>query len=83
VLSPGRDPHWFGWRGPLKLGMADSLTAITRLRIFEMVLRRTMMRKESGESEEALPGLSRTIPFAVLREGGWYPKATRGERRSD
>jgi len=49
-LSPGKEPHWFGWRRPLDLAMADSLTVITRSRIFEMVLRRTMMRKEAGES---------------------------------
>ena len=49
-LSPGREPHRFGWRRPLDLAMADSLTVITLSRIFEMVLRRTMMRKEVGES---------------------------------
>jgi len=49
-LSPGQEPHWFGWRRPLDLAMAASLTIITRLRIFEMVLRRTIMRKEAGES---------------------------------
>ena len=48
--SPGKEPHWFGWRRPLNLAMADSLSVITRSRIFEMVLRRTMMRKEAGES---------------------------------
>jgi len=61
---------------------ADSLTVIIRSTIFKMVLRRTMMLKEAGESSEALPGLSRTTPFAVLIEGGWYPKCTRGLRRS-
>jgi len=81
-LSPGKEPHWFGWRRPLDLAKADSLTAITSSRMFEMVLRRTMMRKEAGESQEALPGLSRTTPLAVLMEGGWYPKATKGERSS-
>ena len=49
-LSPGREPHWFGWRRPLDLVMANSLTVITRSRIFKKVLRRTMMRKEAGES---------------------------------
>jgi len=49
-LSPGKEPHWFGWRRPLDLAMADSLTVITRSRIFEMALRRKMMRKEAGES---------------------------------
>jgi len=49
-LSPGKEPHWFGWRRPFDLAMADSLTFITRSRIFEMVLRSTIMRKEPGES---------------------------------
>ena len=49
-LSPGREPHWFGWRRPFDLAMADSLTVITRSRMFEMVLRSTIMRKEVGES---------------------------------
>jgi len=49
-LSPGKERHWFGWRRALDLAMADSLTVITRSRIFEMVLRRTMMRKEAGDS---------------------------------
>jgi len=40
------------------------------------------MRKGAGESWEALPGLSRTTPLAVLREEGWYPKAAKGERSS-
>ena len=48
--NPGRDPHWFGCRRFLDLAMADSRTVITRSRIFEMVFRRTMMRKEAGES---------------------------------
>jgi len=49
-LSPGREPHWFEWRRPFDLAMADSLTVITHSRTFEIVLRRTMMRKEAGES---------------------------------
>jgi len=49
-LSPGREPHWFGWRRPLDLAMTDSLTVITCSRIFEMVLRRRIMWKEAGES---------------------------------
>ena len=81
-LSPGREPHWLGWRRPFDLAIADSLTVIIHSTILEMVLRRTMMRKEAGESYEALPGLSSTTPFAVLREGGWYPKSIEGERRS-
>jgi len=49
-LSPRREPHWFWCRRPLDLAMADSRTVITRSRIFEMVFRRTMMRKDAGES---------------------------------
>jgi len=49
-LSPGREPDWFWWSTPLDLAMADSLTVIIRSRIFEMVLRRTMIQKEAGES---------------------------------
>jgi len=49
-LGPGKEPHSFGWRRPLDLAMADNLTVMTLSRIFEMVLRRTMMRKEAGES---------------------------------
>jgi len=49
-LSPGREPHWFGWRRPFDLATADSLTVITLSRTFETVLRRTMTRKEAGES---------------------------------
>jgi len=49
-LSPGMEPHWFWWRRPFVLAMADSLTVITRLRTFEMVLRRTMIWKEAAES---------------------------------
>jgi len=49
-LTPGKKPHWFGWRRPLNLAMADSLILITRSRIFEMVLRRMIMRQEAEES---------------------------------
>jgi len=49
-LSPGREPHWFGWRRPFDLATADSLTVSTRSRTFETVLRGTMTRKEAGES---------------------------------
>jgi len=48
-LGPGREPHVFGWKSPLDLAMADSLTVITHGRIFEMVLRKAMLRKEAGE----------------------------------
>jgi len=48
-LCLGKEPHWFRWRRPLDLAMADSLTVITLLRILEIVLRKTIMRKEAGE----------------------------------
>ena len=49
-LRPAKEPHWFGWRRAFDLAMAESLTVITRSRIFEMVLRRTMRRNAAGES---------------------------------
>ena len=49
-LSPGKEPHWFWWNSLLDLVMADSLTIIIRSRTFEMVLRRTIIWKEAGES---------------------------------
>ena len=36
-LSPGREPHWYGWRRPFDLATADSLTVITGSRTFETV----------------------------------------------
>jgi len=48
--------------------VADSLTVITPARISEMVLRRSMIRNEEGESEEGLPDLARTTPLAVFSE---------------
>ena len=81
-LRPGREPHWLGRSSPLDCAMDDSLTAITLSRIFDIVLSRTIMRKEEGESLEALPSLSRTTPLAILSKRGWYPKVTRGEKRS-
>ena len=32
-----------------------------------------MTLKEAGESYEALPGLSRTMPLALFREARWCP----------
>jgi len=48
-LSPGREPHWLSWSRPVDLAIVDSLTIIIRSRIFEIVLRRTIIRKEPGE----------------------------------
>ena len=50
VLRPGREPHWFGWSRPACLAREVSVTVRMRSRIFEMVLRRTMIRKEAGVS---------------------------------
>ena len=49
-LSPSREPHSFRLSRPLDQAMADSLTVITRSRIFEMVLRRKIMEKEARQS---------------------------------
>ena len=40
------------------------------------------MWKEAGVSYDGFPGLSKTTPFACLREVGWYPKVTNSARRS-
>ena len=48
VLSPGREPHWLGWRRPALRASSESLTFITLSSILEMVLRRTIMRKDAG-----------------------------------
>ena len=50
VLSPGREPHWLGWSRPASLAREVSLTVRMRSRIFETVLRRTMIQKEAGVS---------------------------------
>jgi len=49
-LRPGRELYWFGRSIPLDLVTAYSLTVIIRSSIIDMVLSRTMMRKEAGES---------------------------------
>jgi len=49
-LSPGREPHWLWWSRPLHLAIAASLTVIICSRIFEMLLRRTIILKQAGES---------------------------------
>jgi len=68
-LSPGREPHWFGWRRPFDLAMADSLTVITRSRTFEIVLRSTIMRIEAGESKGGLAGLVQDHPVGGFERG--------------
>ena len=59
----------------------ESLEADTLSRIFDRVQRRTMTLNDEGESYVRLPGLSRTIPRAFLREQGWNPWARRGSKR--
>jgi len=49
-LRPGRDPHSLGRSRSLDRAMADSVTIITRTRIFDIVLRRSMIQEEEGES---------------------------------
>ena len=66
VLRPGSEPYWFGWSKPACLASEVSLSVRMRSRIFETVLRRTMIWKEDGVSYDGLPGLSRTTPFACL-----------------
>ena len=51
--------------------MAESREATILSRILEMVCRRTILRNEDGESQEGLPGLSRTTPFAIFIDEGW------------
>jgi len=49
---------------------AERREATTLSWILESVRRRTLTLKEVGDSYDDLPGLSRTIPSAFLREGG-------------
>ena len=60
--------------------MAERREAIILFRIFEMVGRRTMIRNDDGEWKEGFPGVSRTTPFAIFIEKGWWPKRSRGPR---
>jgi len=73
--------HWLGLRRALEQVMSESLTVMTRSRIFDIVFRRTMIRKDQGESYEAFPGLPRMTPFMFFNDGGWYPKDMMGDRR--
>ena len=70
VDLPGRDPHGRGWIREHIIAWAERREATTLSRILESVRRRTITLKEEGESYEGLPGWSRTIPSAFLREGG-------------
>ena len=51
----------------------ECLEFIILSRILEKVWRRSMTRKDEGESYEGFPGLSRTMPSALLRVRGWEP----------
>ena len=82
ALRLGRELHLLGWSLFLERVMAESVTVMTRSRSFDTFLTRTIMRKDDNESYDAFSGLSRTTPFALLSEGSWYPKTTRGERSS-
>jgi len=49
-LRRKREPHWLGWSRPFNRARAESLIGITRSRIFDMALRRTMIWEEERES---------------------------------
>jgi len=49
AVRPGRELHWFGWRRHLERAMAGSLTVMPRSRIFDTVLRRTIICEEARE----------------------------------
>jgi len=49
-LRPGRGLHWVGWSKPSEQAIADNLTTRICSRIFDTVLRRTIMKKEARES---------------------------------
>jgi len=70
VDLPGMDPHCRGCMSKHIVAWAERREATILSRIFESVRRRTITLKEAGESYQGLPGLSRTIPSAFLREGG-------------
>ena len=50
LLRPGSEPHWLGWSMFLEWAMPESHTVMTLPRIFDTVLRRTIMRKDAGQS---------------------------------
>ena len=80
--KPASEPHWCGSMRPAMRAMQESLEFMILSRILEKVCSNTMTRKEEGEFQEGFPGLSSTIPSAILRAGGWKPWATSGARRS-
>jgi len=66
----GRDLHSRGWMREHIAAWAERQEATTDSRILESVRRRRITLKQEGELYEGLPGLSRTILSAFLREGG-------------
>ena len=50
VLRPGRELHWLGCSRPTFFARTLSLTVIISQRIFEMVLRRTIIQNENRVS---------------------------------
>jgi len=70
---PASEPYWWGLRRPVALTMQESLEFIILSRIFEKVWSRNMTRKDEGESYEGFPGLTSTMPLALLRVRGWDP----------
>jgi len=70
---PASEPHRWGLRRPVARATQDSLEFIILSRIFEKVCSKTMTRKDEEESYEGFPGLSSTMPSALLRVRGWDP----------
>jgi len=70
---PASEPHWWGLRRPVARATKESLKFIILSRIFEKVWSRTMTRKDEGESYKGFPGLSSTMPSALLRVREWDP----------
>ena len=70
---PASEPHWWGLRRPVAQATHESLEFIMVLRVFEKVWSKTMMWKGEGEASEGLPGLSITMPSALLRVRRWDP----------
>ena len=70
---PASEPHWWGLRRPVARATQESQEFIILSRMFEKVWSKTMTRKDEGESYEGLPGLSSTMPSALLKVRGWDP----------
>ena len=66
ALRAGREPHCLGGSMILEGAMAESLTIMSRSRIFDRVLRSTIIRKDAGKSYETVPGVSKPTPFTLF-----------------